>query len=728
MSSATSAYTAENSDASGVHKTRSKQSFRTSILNSIMNEAQVFSDADPKQPWMNTDGQLKTGWNQTRISLSKLAAHPRFEQFMSCVIIFNVAMIIYETNQGAKCFPDWYDDEDACPHSPSKIFIVRFINLSLLIIYVLEAALRIYVERVHYFRSRWNLLDFGVVVSGLVSEIVGGFLDIAFLRIFRIARLTRTFKLVLSVKELYMLIHGIGGSMRALFWGMAMLFGMLLIFSIVVVDFVHPMNSVYNTDCDRCPRSFASVPATILTLFQTMIAGDSWGASAIPAIEHQPLLFFLFAFMMITVALGAMNLILAVIVDSAADARDSDLAQKMKTKLKERELQKKELFRLCQELDKDDDATISMEEMMEAWHNSREFRESMMNLDISEKDLPTIFQILDKDQSGSLDFKEFVDELYDLRTCDIRLKMGVQLLRITETIDNMGSELHEVLQHLVHKSTCHEEVLSQHTGHLASIDSTVMQLLQGSEAVQQPPEVQHLQVVAPSISEKNLLESPPMADEVALLSSPPSPQLLTLPEVAPDPPRIADTSPLRKDASAPIPWKLPFEEGEAPTPIGSAKDLKIELGYLCKQFDFMYVLEEEVLKIAGEQLSVAQRQAQVMSQLHAGSGHTLPENADAQLGQLRRHTQVTLSALHDFQRWVEGTADGRAKGGCMVESLAMSLNMQKEVGLCDPPPAPPPESKDLTQFQRRGRLGWCAQCYKPPERIKLDAMPLPSER
>ena len=63
--------------------------------------------------------------------------------------------------------------------------------------------------------------------------------------------------------------------------------------------------------------------------------GDSWGLVSVPVIEKRPEYTIIFICIVVSVSLGVMNLILAVIVESAAEARESDLAQKHKTQKKE---------------------------------------------------------------------------------------------------------------------------------------------------------------------------------------------------------------------------------------------------------------------------------------------------------------------------------------------------------------------------------------------------------
>jgi len=52
------------------------------------------------------------------------------------------------------------------------------------------------------------------------------------------------------------------------------------------------------------------------------VAGDSWGAISVPVIENHPWMGVILISIVFTVSLGLMNLMLAVIVERAAEARE----------------------------------------------------------------------------------------------------------------------------------------------------------------------------------------------------------------------------------------------------------------------------------------------------------------------------------------------------------------------------------------------------------------------
>eukprot|EP00972_Heterocapsa_arctica_P004210 624781-Heterocapsa_arctica.AAC.1 len=61
-----------------------------------------------------------------------------------------------------------------------------------------------------------------------------------------------------------------------MFFGMLLLLLMLVVWSIVLVEFVHPVNSVIEHEgCHRCSYAYKTVAHSTLTLFQQIVAGDS---------------------------------------------------------------------------------------------------------------------------------------------------------------------------------------------------------------------------------------------------------------------------------------------------------------------------------------------------------------------------------------------------------------------------------------------------------------------
>lgn len=63
------------------------------------------------------------------------------------------------------------------------------------------------------------------------------------LRTIRVLRLLRVGRLVISVPELYILLSGLTTSFKPILFGSIMLVSVILVWSIIVVELIHPLNS-----------------------------------------------------------------------------------------------------------------------------------------------------------------------------------------------------------------------------------------------------------------------------------------------------------------------------------------------------------------------------------------------------------------------------------------------------------------------------------------------------
>jgi hypothetical protein len=120
---------------------------------------------------------------------------------------------------------------------------------------------------------------------------------------------------VISVPELYILLSGLTTSFKPILFGSIMLISVILVWSVVVVELLHPIASQLDfRNCPNCHMGFSGVYTAWLTLFSQIVAGDSWGLISLPLAKAEPWTTPILFFIMMTVSLGVMNLILAVIV------------------------------------------------------------------------------------------------------------------------------------------------------------------------------------------------------------------------------------------------------------------------------------------------------------------------------------------------------------------------------------------------------------------------------
>uniref|UniRef100_S4RRY1 Sodium channel protein n=1 Tax=Petromyzon marinus TaxID=7757 RepID=S4RRY1_PETMA len=135
-----------------------------------------------------------------------LLVHRRlFEYISTAVISLNMVMLASEHYKQSESFTN----------------ITKIINLVFTGLFMLEAALKILGNRIHYFRQPWDIFDFFVVcisLTEIVLETMASQVNFspAILRVFRVVRLVRLLRLIRSVEGIRKLIYTLVISLPAL--------------------------------------------------------------------------------------------------------------------------------------------------------------------------------------------------------------------------------------------------------------------------------------------------------------------------------------------------------------------------------------------------------------------------------------------------------------------------------------------------------------------------------
>jgi hypothetical protein len=351
---------------------------------------------------------------------------------MGLVIFFNMIVIIVETDHAAE-------------HEGSLAWVTA-IGWTILVTFCAELGLRLYVFKSSFWFDRWNIFDFVIVVSDFLMSIFGlifgSVFPVSTLRVFRLCKLARVSKVFRVFPELRLMMAGLIGSIRAVFWGTVLLAFVLLVWAIVAVQFIHPLNKTLteegrHRDCERCPRAYHSVLEAVLTFSQQIVAGDSWGQATIPVIEHYPITAFYFMGVFLSVGIAVLNLILGIVVNVAQTEHERlkmDMADEKR--MEEMELHN-HLLGICREMDEDGSGELSEGEMLRGFRERDEFRTAFLELDIHEEDMPIVWSIMDTDRSGSVSYLEFVNQLYKMKTTDTVFMLAHIKHYITKVFESM---------------------------------------------------------------------------------------------------------------------------------------------------------------------------------------------------------------------------------------------------------------------------------------------------
>lgn len=422
------------------------------------------------KPWLDRNGRVI--WPYSRIAMAKIVRSQSFETFMGIVIMLNILLMIFETDADASCYPEYADNVSACPGRSSEVLWIKVCNILLQVMYTTECFMRAFVEREDYVWNRWNQLDLFTTIPGWITLAMSTQVNFAVFRTLRVVRLLRAGRLLISVPEIYILMSGLASALKPIAFGSVMLLSVIILWAIIVVEFLHPTNAqlVYD-QCERCSRGFATVYTASLTLFSQLVAQDSWSQLSLPLAEEAPWTTPLLFIILMTVSLGVMNLILAVVVEKAAEARENDQERKMEQKENERERNMIELAILCDRMDNDGSGALSLKEMLDGFDTDMNFKSLMAFMDIERDDMQTIFKVLDCDGSGEVDYVEFCHHLGSCKKRDPLMMSSLtrySVLELRNLISNMTKDIFQVLDvntQMLHQQLdmlCHVPGLEKH--------------------------------------------------------------------------------------------------------------------------------------------------------------------------------------------------------------------------------------------------------------------------
>jgi len=187
----------------------------------------------------------------------------------------------------------------------------------------------------------------------------------------------------------------------------------------------------------------------------------------------------------IGITLGFLNLIVTVIVETAAEARPNDIAEVAREKSASKAAAMQALLELCEKIDKDGDRTVSWDELMKAYTTLPEFRDLMTVMDLTSNELQVLFDLADREEEGKVDIHILCNELYSLKVRDDRMLLTMIKFNCQET--------HQFVKHIRSKF---EELTKQSETFSAQINLLDTKIEHLTDAAK----IQHAQVDPPAAS------------------------------------------------------------------------------------------------------------------------------------------------------------------------------------------------------------------------------------
>jgi len=338
--------------------------------------------------------------------------------------------------------------------------IFEWIEQLFLLCYIIEQLLYFLARGARILRNPWHQLDLcliglSILTQWILMPLIGQSqqeLSRMVLRIARMARLARTAKLLVKIRDLWILLQGLLYSARLVFHSVVLLCIMLYVLAVLGIEVIR-LDTSYSTADEEyrlhVDEWFPTIPMTMLSILQ-FICMDSIGSIYRPFIAYRGILVLYFAAVIILASIVFMNIVNAVMVNSALEqaSRDKEMVRQ-KAEAKKVEVMEN-LQTVFRTLDKDNSGQLDRDEVLSA--TDKEIA-AMGDLGMFQTPV-AIFDQLDVKASGMLDIDEFCDGLYDcaMSGAPIELKrierittmIAEQQQQILNSLDQIGDKMQDM--------------------------------------------------------------------------------------------------------------------------------------------------------------------------------------------------------------------------------------------------------------------------------------------
>lgn len=231
--------------------------------------------------------------SRMRTQLEKLVASTHFQFFITSVIVFNAIVLGIET----------------CDVSDTALLVCNILDSICLLIYIVEMLIKLHVYGKSFFKSRWNVFDFVVVVAACIpAHLLPIPAQVA--RLFRLLRTLRALRLISAFKQIRIIVDGLLRALPGVFWTFVLLLIVFYIFAVIGVDLFG----------ETFPELYGSLGSAFYTLFQVMTL-ESWSNGlARPMMLVHPMSWLYYVSFVIISSFILLNVVVGVVVSALDEA------------------------------------------------------------------------------------------------------------------------------------------------------------------------------------------------------------------------------------------------------------------------------------------------------------------------------------------------------------------------------------------------------------------------
>eukprot|EP00927_Polykrikos_kofoidii_P021883 TRINITY_DN20591_c0_g1_i1.p1 TRINITY_DN20591_c0_g1~~TRINITY_DN20591_c0_g1_i1.p1 ORF type:complete len:541 (-),score=89.47 TRINITY_DN20591_c0_g1_i1:41-1663(-) len=338
--------------------------------------------------------------------------------------------------------------EQALTLEDKDTLALKVIESFFLVIYIIELGLRYYASGWSCFYDSWVKLDCLIVLLGMVTSWIleptmsdwqNGLGLVVVLRLSRLLRIIKTLRVLVQVREFWMLVRGFAASIKLMMYTFALVFVLIYVFGIIGVEVItkHSMNIGDSPDVEfqrHVDEYFSSLPRTMLTLVR-YVCMDDLAESYSVLVKKDAALSIYFVAIIICLGIIVMNLVGAVIFNGTLEMNKEEEDAMAEAKKQEMHKLIQDLKALFVRLDEDKSGTITRDEIRRISPEDHEKLSSALGVNTPVE----VFQAIDTDGSGRVSIDEFFDSIVDVALKDT----GVDMKRLEKQLSSMNWRLME---------------------------------------------------------------------------------------------------------------------------------------------------------------------------------------------------------------------------------------------------------------------------------------------
>jgi len=292
----------------------------------------------------------------------------------------------------------------------SELLFFRVTDWIFLTFFILEAALRLFVYRRRFFRMSgwgWNVFDLFLIVIQFTEEVVirhavrgKDLWSTLLLRIVRVLRTIKLFRVMGHVAEFRLLVMCILHSFKSFLWAVALL--LLLNFCVAtylvqVISSSRHAGVLSQAEWESLREWYGSLGGAVFSIFLGLTGGVDWNDIVVPIKDPVPEAAWIFIVFMLFAILALLNIVSGTFVQNAID-RAEEVKQINKVQ------QARKMFK---SLDVDSSGFIGFSELNDHLDNP-EVQGYFRSVDVDLSEARCLFDMLDMNDSGTIDFEEFL--------------------------------------------------------------------------------------------------------------------------------------------------------------------------------------------------------------------------------------------------------------------------------------------------------------------------------